>query len=263
VPNLSVASRRQHDGADSADETRIRQVATVVAQPPAPRPAPALPQGDRSARPPAPSTAPQQPAPTADATRVRDVQSVQAQTSVVNGNTVLRPGDNTVIRRAPVEAAPRVQAEPPAPDVEAEQDAARRPRVGLIAAIVLGCVVVVGGGITAATLLASNGAASAQHTDAPGGDDGQIVVSSVPDPTLASAVRSADGTSVTFNWKNPKPKAQDSYQWQEEGTTHGPTSTDKPQATVTGLTPGSSVCIDVKIVRDGRTSPNPLKACSP
>ena len=35
-----------------------------------------------------------------------------------------------------------------------------------------------------------------------------------------------------------------------------------PQATVTGLPPGSGVCIDVVIVRDGRTSPNPLKACS-
>ena len=123
-------------------------------------------------------------------------------------------------------------------------------------------MLVVAGSITAAALLIPHGSPGTTHTDAPGSDDGQINVSSVPDPTLGVAVRSADGKSVTFTWKNPKPKPGDQYQWQEEGTTHGPTSTDKPQATVTGLPPGSGVCIDVVIVRDGRTSPNPLKACS-
>ena len=116
--------------------------------------------------------------------------------------------------------------------------------------------------IALAALLIPHGSAGTTHTDAPGSDDGQINVSSVPDPTLGTATRSADGTSVTFTWKNPKPKQGDQYQWQEEGTTHGPTSTDKPQATVTGLAPGAGVWVGVVIVRDGRTSPNPLKACS-
>jgi serine/threonine protein kinase len=275
VPNLSVASSRPQsaDGTDSADETRVRQVATVVAQPPTPRPA----AGVAPPAPPvpaeqAPSTSAQQQTatPEADATRLRDVQSVRPQTSAVDGSTVLRGADNTVIRRAPAQTAPQAEASPHAEPVpptrrdEAEREAgSQRRRTPLVVAIVLACLVVVGGGITAAALLLPHGAPSAQPSDAPGSDDGEIAVSSVPDPVSPAAVRSADGTSVTFTWKNPKPKADDSYRWQQEGTTHGPTSTSKPQATVTGLTPGSSVCIDVAIVRDGRTSPNPLKACSP
>jgi hypothetical protein len=87
-------------------------------------------------------------------------------------------------------------------------------------------------------------------------------VAVVPDATAGDVTRSADGTSVTFTWKNPKPKKNDHYQWQDESTTHGPTQTDEPRATVTGLQPGSNVCIHIDIIRDGRTSPNGLKMCS-
>jgi serine/threonine protein kinase len=279
VPNLSVASSRTQsaDGTDAADETRVRQVATVVAQPPAPRPAPAV--APPAVAPPAPAPDRQRPsmsaqqqnaAPDADATRLRDVQRVRPQASAVHGSTVLRGADNTVIRRAPAQPSAQAEASPhaeplsPAAHEEAEREAgSQRRRPPLVVALVLACLMVVGGGITVAALLLPHGSPSAQPSDAPGGDDGQIAVSSVPDPVSPAAVRSADGTSVTFTWKNPKPKADDSYRWQQEGTTHGPTSTSKPQATVTGLAPGSSVCIDVAIVRDGRTSPNPLKACSP
>jgi serine/threonine protein kinase len=270
VPNLAVAPERpdQEDGA-SDDETRMRPVATVVAQPQ--RPVPPAPA--RTASP----AANVPPAPAADATRLRDVRTVQAQAPGDGESTVIRSGDRTVIRQSPVvvpasgqETAAHGQgAEPPAAPALAavtEQPAGeppRRHRAGLIAGIVAACVLVVAGGITAAALLVSQGAGSATHTDAPGSGDGQIAVSSVPDPTLVSAVRSADGTSVTFTWKNPKPKGGDAYQWQQEGTTNGPTPTDKTEATVTGLVPGASVCIDVAVVRDGRTSPNPLKACSP
>ncbi|MGN6205273.1 protein kinase domain-containing protein [Humibacter sp.] len=266
VPNLAVASSRPDtDGADPADETRVRQVATVVAQPPAPRPS----SPARGPQPAPPVPVRVSSPPSADSTRLRDVQPVQAQAPVANDATIIRPGEHTVIRRAPAVAPQAEQNSEPAttetPVTTDEQQTDTRAvprRTAMIAGIAAACVLVVAGGITAAALLIPHGSPGTTHTDAPGSDDGQINVSSVPDPTLGTVARSADGTSVTFTWKNPKPKQGDQYQWQEEGTTHGPTSTDKPQATVTGLAPGSGVCIDVVIVRDGRTSPNPLKACS-
>ena len=91
---------------------------------------------------------------------------------------------------------------------------------------------------------------------------GSIDVSVVPDAELVSAQASPDGTSVAFVWKNPKPKPGDQYQWVQEGTTDPPAVTARPQATVSGLTPGARVCIDVSVIRDGRTSANPLRACS-
>ena len=271
VPNLAVASSRpDSDGADPADETRVRQVSTIVAQPPAPHAAPQ----ERGPQPPPPSPVRVSSPPNADSTRLRDVQPVQAQTPVANEATIIRPGERTVIRRAPAVAAepardeqisapaPGADKDSPATD-EPQTDAPARPRrTVIIAGIVAACVLVIAGGITAAALLIPHATPGPAHTDAPGSGDGQIDVSSVPDPTLGSAVRSADGTSVTFTWKNPKPKPGDYYQWVEEGTTHGATTTKTAQATVTGLTPGSGVCIDVAIVRDGRTSPNPLKACT-
>ncbi|GAB3802381.1 serine/threonine-protein kinase [Humibacter antri] len=267
VPNLAAAVSRPDSGtADPADETRVRQVATVVAQPPTPRGAPPA----RGPQPPPPSPAGVSAAPSVDSTRLRDVASVRAQAPVVNEATIIRPGERTVIRRAmPVSAkgeqssAPVPETPPGSPGPDEQQTAPARPRrAALITGIAAACVLVVAGGITAAALLVPHGSPASTRTDAPGSGDGQIDVSSVPDPMLGSAVRSADGTSVTFTWKNPKPKPQDLYQWLQEGTTHGPTSTDKPQATVTGLTPGAGVCIVVVIVRDGRTSPNALKACS-
>jgi len=101
---------------------------------------------------------------------------------------------------------------------------------------------------------ASPGAASA-------GDDG-IAVTVVPPPVLVSAVRAPDGTSATFTWKTEGAQKDDRFTWQQEGTTNGPSVTDRPTVTVTGLTPGSSVCIDVATVRAGRTSEQ-LKACAP
>ncbi|NNC11016.1 protein kinase [Planctomonas sp. JC2975] len=268
VPNLAVAVERAESevGVDPADETRIRQVSTIIAQPAAPRPV-----QPRAPQPPPPSPMRIPAGPDADATRVRDVQTVRAQPAadqtIMRGAAASAP-DHTMLRHAPTVAAPGMPvpapvAEPAAPETDTPETAApNRRRIGMIVGIVAACVVIVVGGITAATLLVP-GTSSATHTNAPGSDDGQIALSSVPDPTLVSKTRSADGTSVTFVWKNPKPKPQDSYQWLRDSSTDSPTSTDKPQATLTGLTPGASVCIQVEIVRDGRTSPNGLKACSP
>ncbi len=264
VPNLAVASARPEPEADTADETRMRPVATIVAQPPS-RPVPPDP-GPRSAS-----------QPPGEATRLREgpvVASPETESDRASRESAAATegaAEHTVIRRpphpAPAEASRAGQEAAASLVTEAAEPyanaAERRPRAGLVVSIVVGCVLVLGAAAAGLALLVPHGAATSMRTAAPGSDDGTIDVSQVPDPKLASVTRSSDGTSVTFAWKNPRPKAGDTYQWQQEGTTRGPSATDRPTATVTGLTPGSSVCIDIAIVRDGRTSPDPLRACSP
>ncbi|QDZ14132.1 protein kinase domain-containing protein [Humibacter ginsenosidimutans] len=268
VPNLAVAAPRTEPAtaADSADETRMRPVATVVAQPLPPRPVqPAAPsQPSRGMQPPPPVPGTVSSAPNADATRLREVHTVQAQAQA-SAAPVTPAGtgvpDHTVLRPAPSRQTAGAQVEPEQELVETAEGSAPRRRTGLIVGIGVACLVLVGGGVAAATLLAPH-AGSTTQTEAPGGNDGQIDVSTVPDPVKGTVVKSADQTSVTFTWKNPKPKKGDTYQWLQEGTTHGPTQTITPTATVTGLQPGSNVCIDIDIVRGGRTSPDSLKMCS-
>ncbi|HWD63524.1 MAG TPA: serine/threonine-protein kinase [Humibacter sp.] len=249
VPNLVSSARPERETADSGDETMVRSLSTVLAQkpsPPAPV-APTPPPPSPAARVPSPSAAS---APDAEATRLRGMPAVAAQV----------PGpasEHTVIRSSPVSAS---AAEAPVVDEQEEPPSKRRTGliVGVVAAVIVVIVAVV---VTIA--LVPHGSTPKPAAHSAGGDDGTIQVSSVPDPKLKSAVRSADGTSVTFTWTNPKPKANDHYEWQQEGTTHGAETTNTPTATVTGLTPGSAVCVDVRIIRSGVASPNPLKACNP
>lgn len=290
VPNLAVAQPVQDAGpSDSADETRVRPVATVIAQPTPPRPP--NPESTRlrpvqsvhAQQPPARS-APQPPVSyqphVAEHTVLRSAPVVQPSAAPAADATIMRtPAREGRSSAAPAEGArPAQGARPPhgaghggagagttpvdtGPDGEAVEQGGTR-RVGVVVGI-LAAVVVVIGGIVTAVALAPHGTPAASHTDAPGSDDGQIDVSQVPDPKLVSAVRSADGTSVTFAWKNPKPKPEDSYIWLRDGTTSGPQEVAEPHVTITGLPKGQSVCIDVSVLRAGQQSPNPLKMCSP
>ena len=92
-------------------------------------------------------------------------------------------------------------------------------------------------------------------------DDGTVAVTVVPPPVLVSAVRGPDGRTATFTWKTGSPERGDQFTWLREGTTTGPSVTADPTITLTGLTPGVPVCLDVSTVRAGRTS-EPLKACA-
>ncbi|WP_431280348.1 hypothetical protein [Leifsonia poae] len=145
---------------------------------------------------------------------------------------------------------------------EVVQNDARRPRPRwLIPVVAVAAGVVVVGGILAA-VLAPMLAPSAAPSDRPGSEqDSTVAVSVIPEPTLVSATRSADGTVATFVWKTADPKKGDSYLWKREGTTEGPQPTDASRVDVPGLTPGVGACIDVVTVRSGRTS-TALEACS-
>jgi len=242
VPNLGVARAARDESSHGEDETRVRSVSTIQAQPVQP-PAPA------------PSHEPAPPAPDVDPTRVRG--------AVVN----VDPTDHTVLRPAPVTRS-ALPAPPDAGETAKAEIAPRNPRRrGILIAIVAACVVIVGGGIAAAVIVPQS-TDNPEHSDSSTGssgtddNDGVIPVATVPDAVAGAVTRSADGTAVTFTWKNPKPKKGDTYQWSQEGTAKPPTPTTSTQAVVGSLAPGASVCIDVVIIRDGRTSANPLKECT-
>ena len=236
VPHLAVAAQPR-TGDEPEDETRARSVVTVEAQ---------KPQPERiEVPPPAPKDL--------DVTQRRGPAPVVFHPSPHEERTVARP-EAVVAVQAP--------AEPASLTAPASAGARSRRPVLLGVAGVVVLAVIVGAGALISTVLPTPAVAPTASTGGGDSGGGSIDVSVVPDAELVSAKASPDGTSVAFVWKNPKPKPGDQYQWVQEGTTDPPAVTARPQATVTGLTPGARVCIDVTVIRDGRTSANPLRACS-
>jgi hypothetical protein len=289
VPNLDVdaPSRSNAGTTDDADETRARTVATITVQEPNPLPRGAAGTPAESFRPPLVSP-PGEPgilpglAPDVlgasgsngatdalESTRLRSPitvrqtdqikqaeKSEQAEkaerpdTAEPIGQTVLRP---RTPRTLPAETA----ADGSDSETIASEPRSRRAILLVIAAIVV--IIVAAAIILVPKLTAGTPAASAPSV---GSSGGAIDVSSVPTPVFVSAVPSADGTSVTFTWSNPKPKAGDSYLWAPAETPSKRTPVAVTEAVVSGVTPGSKVCINVEVLRDGTTSANPLAACT-
>jgi len=238
VPHLAVAAQPR-TGDEPEDETRARSVVTVEAQ---------KPQPDRIEVPPLPPK-------DLDVTQRRAPAPVVFHATPHEERTVARPEAVTSVQ-APDEPAPAPAAAP-----ASAAASSRRPVLLGVAGVVI-LAVVVGAGALISTVLPTPPVAPTASTGGGDSGGGSIDVSVVPDAELVSAQASPDGTSVAFVWKNPKPKPGDQYQWVQEGTTDPPAVTARPQATVSGLTPGARVCIDVSVIRDGRTSANPLRACS-
>lgn len=254
VPNLHIPTEHApaDDGADAAEATRARSVATIVAQPVAQQDETKAATADPASSVPAvPSDRPSpEAASTAEPTRVRGVTPVTPAAAV----------ESTRLRPVAVEPSPS-----PAPGADTGEaghagDAGRPLRRRLVAWIGGGAVAVVALGIGAA-ILSSALAPPAPTTTRRGDGDGTIAVTTVPAPTLVSAKRDATGTAATIVWKTAAPRDGDQYSWVRDGTTDPPTVTGRPTVTLTGLTPGVPVCVDVTTIRAGRTS-EPLKACS-
>ncbi|MBK4346257.1 serine/threonine-protein kinase [Lacisediminihabitans changchengi] len=252
VPNLHIeATARESDGQD-ADETRVRSVATVAIQPPIIQP----PIIERPVPHPAQveSLVESQVESQVESTRLR------APVQVAVEETVMRPRE-TAQPPPPATSTQRESGAQAGAETGAEPDAhqPRRKRgalIGIAAAIV---VIVI-----AAVLffvVPQGGSTPAGPTAAPGGNGGVIDVSSVPAPTNGAAVASADGSTVTFTWTNPKPKKGDSFLWAKAESPTEQTPTDQPTAVVTGVVPGSKTCINVAVLRDGISSANPLAVC--
>ena len=79
--------------------------------------------------------------------------------------------------------------------------------------------------------------------------------------TEGVATATADGTSVTFSWVNPDPHDDDVYYWARAESPSDRQPVHETEVTVTGVVPGSRVCVNVEIGRAGRTS-QPLVICT-
>lgn len=247
VPNLSqIEAPPRPAGDDLADATRARGVTPVVAQP---------------VRPSIPTSDPE------DRTRVRGATIISpiafnstgalpvlspivtpsrtpiAVPAMVADSTIVRPGGRAVVS-------------PDAPTLvvglgEAPQ---RRRRSGPILAAIGGFLVVAAviAGVVVFTPHGNPSATKPSTTGAP------LEVGTQLASAVAGAVTlSADGTAATFTWTNPGPQNGDQFRWQRTdgaAANTNVTTSGVAKAVVTGIAPGTNVCIDVRILRQGNLS---------
>ncbi|HEY0249362.1 MAG TPA: serine/threonine-protein kinase [Gryllotalpicola sp.] len=239
---------------DGGDETRFRPIATVEAQTSTPAAAPRAPSGPPAAlATPAPSSG--------DPTRVRGIVPVAQQaapaatTAPGGGQTVLRP--RTLAAQQATTPA-RAAADEANGAAAATARAATPRRRGLIIGIAAAVAVLAAAAIVLG-VVASPPAKPAPHA-APGAEGGGPIVQQVPDPKEGNVTRS--GTTVTFTWKNPAPQKGDRYVWVRQATNPSSDTVAATTAVVTGVDPASQVCVEVRILRAGKTSSNPLTECT-
>jgi hypothetical protein len=240
VPNLRFDAPERPADVGGADETRVRQVATIEAQPVVAAPvAPA----------PAPSTV--------DETRVRGTTTVDAQPAAALAPPVVAPAPpagatsrgasdalptETVVRpRGPVAPPPETPAAQPAPA------SAPQSRRGLVVGIVL-----FGGD-----------AADPTPSQTPKPSTTAAVPQRIEPPVLA-ADPVLDGTTVVFAVENPAAANGDTLIWK---LSNRPDQPEQHPVGADGVIradgyAGSPLCVDVLIVRKGKTS-EPLTACYP
>jgi len=233
VPNLLVEAPTRDGEGDEADETRVRSVATIDAQPAAPA-APVFT--------PPPASAPSND----DPTMVRGAKSVIAQPEAPARSTELPT--ETVVRR-------RELPEP------VEPEPTEKPKRRIAPFVIGGLALLVAAGVTLALVFGGpvtpGGADPSNSPSAP-----PVLLDTVPIPQLVSATD--DGASITFTVKNPKPEDGDQVLWRLARTdSETPHRVEGDTFVVPGYTPGNTLCIEVSIVRSGKTSPDPLETCYP
>ena len=183
-----------------------------------------------------------------DETRMRAVPEVVAQP--------VAPARALSLAPIPTTPSPNPAPEPAG---EPRQTASRR-RI-LLTALVAVLAVLAIAAVVLAVLIGGHGVLP-PPTASPGASGGSAVVGpSVPQATDGAAVPSADGTSVVFTWTNPKPESGDVYYWARAETPADRQATHQTSATVTGVVPGSKICINVEIGRSGATG-DPLAICT-
>lgn len=233
VPNLVVVDERPDPGGE--DETRMRSVATISAQPVV--------------------------APSEDETRVRNIPVIAPevpstpQASPEVGVTVVRPKRQVV--------PPTASAEPePSPQVSAVDEAPRSKR-GLVIGLSSAVAAVAVGAIIVSSLL--NGQSPREPIDEPTKrpGDSAVITDQVPIPINGVAVPSADGTSVTFSWENPSPVEGDTFRYARSEQPDARMPLAAPTVTLDGLQPGARVCVNAYILRSGQLSADPLQICYP
>ena len=92
-----------------------------------------------------------------------------------------------------------------------------------------------------------------------------LEASTVPAPVELTATGSEGSSQVVFSWENPEPGSSDTYAYRPV-TTIGSASTEEyRQTSVLSASVNSfgvsNPCLEVAIVRDGRLSGSPARAC--
>jgi hypothetical protein len=258
VPNLRFDAPERPADTGGADETRVRQVATIEAQPIA------------------------SPAPV-DETRVRSTTTVEAQPvsspAAVSAAPVVAPPPpgaapagafaasasdvlptETVVRpRGPV--APPAEAPAPA---AAPASAAPRSRRGLVVGIVVGVIAaLVVAAVVVGIVLFGGDPAEPAESETPRPSTTAAVPQRIEPPVLA-AVPALDGTTVVFAVENPDAADDDTLIWKLAAR---PDQPEQHPVGADGIVrvdgyAGAPLCIEVLIVRKGKTS-DPLTACYP
>lgn len=156
---------------------------------------------------------------------------------------------------APPASAPAVHGPPP----PAAAGASRGRLVGILVAVL--SVLVIAG--VALAIVVSGALDRPDARPTPSSTGGSAVGSgSVPRAADGIATPSDDGTEVVFAWSNPDPVDGDVYYWARAETPDAREVVRETRVVVTGVVPGSRVCINVEIGRSGRTS-EPVAICTP
>lgn len=174
-----------------------------------------------------------------------------------DAETRVRALPTVIPDRAPVDLAPAPERRPvPAPPAQGPS----RARLVAVLAGMLSLLVLAG--VALVIVLSGAGVERPDVDPAPTTTGGPAVgQGTVPVATDGVATPSADGSAVTFTWRNPDPQEGDVYYWALAESPASRQATDETQVTVEGVVPGSRVCLNVEIGRSGRTS-EPLVICT-
>jgi len=229
VPNTTVEAPDREAG-NSGDETRVRSVATVEAQP-------------------APSASE---SPAAEPTVVRSAQPVVAQPASTPAAAPAEAPVETVIRRRESGAVP-----------QPEPVAVERPRRRVLPWAIGAVTLVVAAAVTLGITLGGPTGPGGQAENSPTPSGAPIVVSTVPTPELAGPPM-LEGSTLTFTLVNPDPQDGDGFVWRPDpAPDEGFRRIEGDTVSIEGYAPGTTVCIQAYVLRDAKTSPDPLTECYP
>jgi len=246
IPNMDVQAPETPRDDDHEDATRARSVVSI-AQAPAVAP-----------RAPSTITPPPSHVPELDATRARGVPVVQQAGPVTSAPRIVADS-SPVTEHTVVRSKPAVEAVSEAP--KSKTGLVIGVSAAVLATIAIAAIVVL------PPLFAGDSPEPETQAEVPiaDSDDGPLVTSSIPSPTAVSTSPNADGTSIVFTWANETGKEGDTFVWQrtDGASDESRVPTTESSVEISGVTPGSTVCIDVWVRRSGDLSPEPLAMCVP
>ena len=119
------------------------------------------------------------------------------------------------------------------------------------------------GGVAAGIVLGGALTAPDPGPTTAGPTGGAIVIDTIPSPELAGPIV-LDGTTVSFPLSNPDPIEGDRFVWRADPSPdEGYRPLDGDVLAVPDYVAGTTVCVEVFVLRDAKTSPAPLRACYP